>query len=67
MSKLILLKRLFPLQFEIHMGEINKTKNLLFTTTDEKLANDIVTRYNVFVLPENNVPESLVKKTNKNE
>lgn len=62
MSKLILLKREFPLQFEIHVGEINRTKNLLFTTTDEKLANDIVTRYNIFVLPENNIQNNLVQK-----
>ncbi len=62
MSKLILLKLTSPLEFEIHKGEINRTKNLIFTTTDKELAEDIVARYNIFVLPENNPQENLVEQ-----
>lgn len=45
-DKLILLKRINPTEYEVHRNEIDRTKNLLFTTTDEDFANRIVNRFN---------------------
>ena len=45
-DKLILLKRQFPTEYEIHRYEINQTKNLILTTKDLNLAQDIVNGYN---------------------
>lgn len=62
MSKLILLRRSSPLEFEIHKGEINQTKNLILTTTDEQLATDIVDRYNAFVIFQYNNQDNLIER-----
>lgn len=48
-NKLVLLKRINPVEFEIHRGEINMARNLILTTDDEEFANDIVNGYNEYV------------------
>jgi len=50
-DKLILLKRTSysgskTYIYEVHIGEIEQTKNLLFTLNDEGIAQKIVDRYN---------------------
>lgn len=45
-DKLILLKRINPTEFEVHRNEIDRTRNLLFTTTDGDFAEKVVNRYN---------------------
>ena len=51
-DKLILLQRKNPNIYEIHKGEINKVKNIIFTIYDEQLAEDIVNSYNKFIKQE---------------
>lgn len=46
MDKLILLVRKYPLEYEIHRGEINQTKNLILTTKDKDFAEKLVKEYN---------------------
>lgn len=48
-DKLILLKRINPIEYEIHRFEINMTKNLIMTTTDFSLAENIVNGYNKII------------------
>jgi len=45
-DKLILLKRINPEEYEIHRGEIRQTRNIIMTTKDKDLAENIVNRYN---------------------
>jgi hypothetical protein len=47
-NKLILLKRKHPAVCEIHIGEIRQTHNILFSTTDENLAKNVVDSFNKF-------------------
>lgn len=46
MDKLILLKRNRPLEYEIHIGEINQAKNLLLTVKDGDFAERLVNGFN---------------------
>jgi hypothetical protein len=43
---LILLKRKYPTQYEIHRGEILQNRNLILTTTDLQFAEKLVKSYN---------------------
>ena len=43
---LILLKRINPTEYEIHRGVIDRTKNLILTTTDSDFAHKLVNDYN---------------------
>ena len=43
---LILLKRINPTEYEIHRGTIDRTKNLVLTTTDSDFAHKLVNAYN---------------------
>lgn len=45
-DKLILLKRQFPTEYEIHRYEINQARNLVLTTTDLEFAQRLVDSYN---------------------
>lgn len=45
-DKLVLLKRKFPVEYEIHRGKIEQTKNLILTTKDRELAEKLVDSYN---------------------
>jgi hypothetical protein len=53
-TKLILLKRKIKLlvspyegyMYEVHLNEVERAKNLLFTTSDKELAEKIVERFN---------------------
>ena len=45
-KKLILLKRLHPVVYEVHKNEINQTRNLILTTSDKELAEKIVDSFN---------------------
>jgi hypothetical protein len=47
-NKLILLKRKRPNICEIHIGKIRQAHNILFTTTDEELAQNVVDSFNKF-------------------
>jgi hypothetical protein len=47
-DKLILLKRLHPVSYEVHRFEINQAKNLVLSTTSEHLAKKIVNSYNEY-------------------
>jgi hypothetical protein len=46
MDKFVLLTRKSPTEYEIHAGEVNQTRNLLLTTKDKNLAEDVVNGYN---------------------
>jgi hypothetical protein len=43
---LVLLKRNFPTQYEIHRGKVEQTKNLILTTSDKYFAERLVNGYN---------------------
>lgn len=58
-TKLVLLKRIRPVVFEIHVGSINQANNLLITTGDLEFAKHIVQSFNGF--------EALKKKLKKTE
>ena len=45
-DSLVLLKRKFPTEYEIHMGHVEQTKNLLLTTRDKEFAERLVNGYN---------------------
>ena len=45
-DKLILLKRINPIEYEIHKGEIRRAENLILTTKDKDLATKLVNCYN---------------------
>lgn len=45
-DKLILLRRINPIEYEIHRYVIDRTRNLVLTTTDEEFAKKIVKSYN---------------------
>jgi len=45
-DKLILLKRINPTEYEIHRYVIDRTRNLILTTTDKKFAEKLVKSYN---------------------
>lgn len=45
-DKLVLLKRKFPEEYEIHRGKIDQTKNLILTTKDKEFAERLVNSYN---------------------
>lgn len=60
-KKMILLQRMsyrpkHPDFYEIHLGEINQGKNLLFVLKDERLANYIVNGYNKLISEQNPEP-----------
>ena len=58
--KLVLLKRIRPVEYEIHLNEIKQKKNLLLTTKDEAFAKRLVSSFNGFGRMKSNL-----KKTNK--
>jgi hypothetical protein len=43
---LILLKRINPTEYEIHRSKIDRTRNLILTTTDSDFAHKLVNAYN---------------------
>jgi hypothetical protein len=45
---LILLKRKYPTEYEIHRGEIVQGRNLVLTTTDLEFAEKLVKNYNKY-------------------
>lgn len=45
-TKLILLKRIRPVVYEVHINKIEQSKNILFTTTDEGIAKRTVDAFN---------------------
>ncbi len=47
-TKLILLERKRPTVFEVHVGKISQANNLLFSTKDKELAENIVKSFNKF-------------------
>ncbi len=47
-KKLILLKRKNPTAFEIHVGQISQSKNLLLTVYDEEFATRLVNGFNEY-------------------
>jgi CO dehydrogenase/acetyl-CoA synthase gamma subunit (corrinoid Fe-S protein) len=47
-TKLILLKRVRPVVYEVHINKIEQAKNILFCTTDKDFAENIVKSFNNF-------------------
>lgn len=47
-TKLILLERKRPTVFEVHVGKISQANNLLFSTKDKELADNIVKSFNKY-------------------
>jgi predicted nuclease of predicted toxin-antitoxin system len=45
-TKLILLKRNYPTEYEVHVNEISQTNNLILTTKDKDYAERLVNRFN---------------------
>lgn len=45
-TKLILLKRIRPVVYEVHINKIEQAKNILFCTTDKEFAENIVKSFN---------------------
>ncbi len=45
-DKLILLKRLSPIEYEVHRGRVNQDKNLIITTRDKDFAERLVYGHN---------------------
>jgi hypothetical protein len=57
-NKLILLKRIKPEIFEVHINEVRQTKNILFSTKDGELAQRVVDSFNRFKRVENKLNDT---------
>lgn len=52
-NKLILVEKARPKMYEVHIGKINRTKNMLFAIKDGEIAQRVVDSFNKFEKIEN--------------